>query len=509
MKIRIIDLMDHYYGDGVKLDMPKTDAEHQNASASTHVPKRRMQKPLLIAAALLLVVTAGVTVPFALSRTVTGNALSEGKTAVESVLDTLPPQLPSSIPAAISNDSSQEDTQSTSQPTTQPQSQVTPMNAPFSYVIEGTVALNDQLCPATTCEGNLLYVDSTYYTMTENGPETVAVQTLDTTIDLYGTWKLRLDYAVIDGELAFRNLDAKAGNGVATAELVGGSADTVLLTLMRTDKNLGADCYYQVLYNIETSEIKDPLAKVPDLFDHGDFDTVQFNSDFTRAIVRTYFLGEQDGVYIPAEDNFYICDLTTGQMQSAAEVVGIEENWCDSAWADDDTMLVWSQDRDPETSVHTNLYSYNAKTKTAGGRLRNEEIYEQYPAFDPLYIHSYQFTDDLRISPYGLTCPNYYSGSTSPLLFADSWDTAGDRVIIAAGNTSLDEPDNSLTIYLHDDSAVAWARLSDYVELPPEDEEEPLLCVRFVSEDWFCLISAEHVYCYRIPDDLPMTSWVD
>lgn len=508
MKIRIIDLMDYYYGDGVKLDTPGSPKINQSTSDSDPaVPGRthRMQKPLLIAAALLLVVTAGVTVPFALSRTVSGNAFSEGKSTVESVLETLPPQLP----AAISSDSSQEDTQLTPEATTQPQGQVTPMDAPSSYVIEGTVALNDQLCPATSCEGNLLYVDSTYYTTTENGPETVAVQTLDTTIDLYGTWKLRLDYAVIGGELAFRNLDAKAGEGIATAELVSGSADTVLLTLMRTDKNLGADCYYKVLYNIKTGEITDPLAKVPDLFDHGDFDTVQFNSDFTRAIVRTYFLGEQDGVYIPAEDNFYICDLTIGQMQSAAEVVGIEENWCDSAWADDDTMLVWSQDGDPETSIHTNLYSYNAKTKTAGGRLRDEEIYEQYPAFDPLYIHSYQFTDDLRISPYGLTCPNYHSGATPPLLFNDSWDTAGDRVIMATGSTSLDEPDNSLTIYLHDDGDVAWARLSDYVELPPEDEEEPLLCVRFVSEDWFCLISAAHVYCYRIPDDLPMTSWVD
>ena len=136
MKISIVDLMGHYYGDPVPIKTPQSPAAGgEIAGSAPRTKNRRARKPLLAAAALLLVVTAAAAAPFVLSRTTGSRTMNEGGASAENVLETLPPELP-----AVTSESSLENTADgvSIQETVSPQ------------VIEGALDLE-----ARSCYGNL------------------------------------------------------------------------------------------------------------------------------------------------------------------------------------------------------------------------------------------------------------------------------------------------------------------------------------------------------------------
>lgn len=75
MKIKITDLLDHYYEDSIKLDTPPVDTP---APYTASQPKHRFKRPLMVAAALLIVFCGGFILYLGFPATSVGGALGSG-----------------------------------------------------------------------------------------------------------------------------------------------------------------------------------------------------------------------------------------------------------------------------------------------------------------------------------------------------------------------------------------------------------------------------------------------
>lgn len=187
MKMRIIDLMDSYSGNGIKLDPPERVTKSRSVYTSCgpiSKEKHHGRQALLISAAVfLLVVTATFTVSLTAFRITGRQATAEVGTPEKSVIDTVPSELPATIP---------EDNMNLEGKITQTETS--------AQIIHGTETETSYYC-----YGNILCVDGAYYTMTGNGPMPLETKNLHTTVELYGSWEVDLDYAVVDGELVLHN----------------------------------------------------------------------------------------------------------------------------------------------------------------------------------------------------------------------------------------------------------------------------------------------------------------
>lgn len=535
MKIDIKDLLDDY-NDMVDLDLPDAFAARNGIPKAGKAPgfrTYRVRRTLVIAAAMLLVVTACFTVPFAFSQTSGSHALHEGSSFDERVEETA---------SEVSIEEVPEEIQSIVE-TTSDASRVVPQT------IVGKI-------DETSCYGNLLCVDGTYYTMTEDGPELLEMQNVHTTVELYGSWKVDIDYAIVDGQLVFRNATSTMPyaelNGetvywddfsdisvdellelnnqlnwtkpnVAVPTPVKGSTDTVMLTIRRTDQSNVETCNYPFFYNLNTGEISDPLGEVPALFDYGNVSSIRINDACTRAIVEVYAMEQSpDGVDYAGGTSTYVCDLQTGEMKRVwdllepylpvAEKAGTEFSAAGGCrWADDDTLLFWGMEAVPngEEDAHVEgateisdswdrfpwLFSYNIATETLNYRQRDVDIASIYAEANETYIHdfidnesySFRVVDSASGAAYVLSNVSFLN------IIGTSWDRTATRTILEGDDGAL---------YLVDDTQLAWVNLSEYIELPTEE----FLSVHLVTEDWVCLATDTEVYCYRIPDTMEMTS---
>lgn len=407
------------------------------------------------------------------------------------------------------------------------------------------------------CHGNLLYIGDTYYTMTDSGPEPVELQSLDTTVELYGTWDLNLDYAVIDGELVFRDRNVPFGpyaiiDGervsqadyyeqfppfeipeddsiewitpiAATVSPVEGSTDTVMLTIRRSEKSIVESCRYPFFYNLTTGEITDPLSNVPELFDHGNVSIVQFNSSLTRALVHVFGVDTlETGENAVGDGRSYVCNLSTGEMQLVTDLLeshlpepeADDTRWYENGggplWADDDTLLFWEIEIFPngkEEGItpdgqlidpwdrHPWLFSYNVATGELNYRLRDVEMYTGIPNYNQLYLHNFSSYDDgceFQILDAASGAVQTLSGPTFQELSGNHWSESATQTILRADDG---------TIYLVDDTQMAWAKLSDHMALPSEE----ITAVQQVTDRWFYLLTEEQAYFYQIPDNLEWT----
>lgn len=489
MKMRILDLMDYYRGDGIKLDSPESIAKQNSTDMTKHTASSKMprgKRPLLIAAALLLVVAASAAMPFVLARTVDGHAENEGGVPSAITKDELPPEFPKELPTTVSEGSTQETVESGSQVLISPQ------------IIEGAVDVENG---TDNCEGNLFHIDGCYYTMTENGPEPVKVQNLTTTVDLYGSWTLRMDYAIIDGILCFRSLGNVTDADTATPYVLKDSPDTVILSIPRRDQgvNLQESCRYQFLYNVLTGEISDPLVNVPELFNHGNVSTFKFNETATRSIVS---------VYNPDPDlgwDTYVCDMTTGEMLSVATLVEphvmemsgtFEPYMC--LWASEHILLIWETQAVPaetgETEYHDWLFAYDVEAGNLNYKLQDVAAdilrYGNGDVHFP-YLHSCESgTYEIISSDSGM---RYILNAELWLDRGNYWSLAGDRRILYSDGE----------LYLIDEDEMVWGSLFEFLEKPTEE----IISVEFASENSILLISWDRVYCYQLPTDLPMHPW--
>lgn len=523
MKISIVDLMGHYYDDPVKIKTPQSSAVDRHNEVATAIPKAktsRAKRPLLVAAALLLAVTAAVAAPFTLSRTVEKEPLNEGVVPVESVSEELPSTLPTQFP----------DTVQSSMETAPDAAQVPTDTRTIAGALEET---------SYYCHGNILYVDGRYYTLTEDGPEPLETVNLQTTVELYGTWTVDIDYAVVDGTLVFHNntstarytfVDGKQIKeseyleqygewpeevyepDVAVALPVEGSADTVMLQIDRRDQPVVVDgCDYKFFLNVLTGEISDPLANVPELFNHGPMRSVQFNSACTRAILTTYAMegSPVSGSLYPGNTMVYVCDLMTGEITDMGELLSpyvpeLEDPEvrvqlrAGSVWADDDTILCWmicsdTREEAPNGGLYVSMYSYDLAAGELNYRRSVAGTHDSGDDFNQAWLY-----EDLE----------HDNGTYTKQMVDTACGATYDMETIAKGlwtrdstaARSLLEADDG-TLYLVDTDQMAWAELTGQLSLP----DETFQSIQLLTDDWLCLGTAEQVHCYRIPNDLSMT----
>lgn len=547
MKINITDLFDGYQKP-VDLDIPNAFAVRDggdNVHTLHPAPQSRGKRPLLAAAVLLLVVTAAAAIPFTLSRTAGHGAMTEGAASMESMQNELPSQLPTEVPAAVA-DSSLEGAQETGEA---PDALITPYTITGAQVQEYEYGGSLLSGNNAGCHGNMVNIDGTYYTMTDNGPALLETTHLQTTVELYGTWEVDIDYAVVDGELAFfydydsarsgayidgewiTETDYRKQTGekfpegtvqivpnVAIVYPVEGSADTVKLTVTRNHNDNEDGCSYDFFYNIFTGEISDPLGNVPDLFDHGQFSGAHFNSAHTRAIL-TYFGYRQmpDGEVLRGEASTYICDLTTGKMTLLDDLVapflpepehpeGVILVGQEAYWASDDTLIFTIAESFPngkemgfDEEKHAfiedhdylcRLYSYDMVTGTLNYQLRDVET-AGIGAGNTPYPYVYPQED---------SCHRFLDTATGKIYRLDV--PMENYTGSFWGNRKAYRTEEN-DIYLVDLDTKSWVKLSDYLELP--DLSGDSYCyMKLLTEDWLSLMLGDAIYSYHIPDGLPM-----
>ena len=517
MKMRIIDLMDSYSGNGIKLDPPERVTKSRSVYTSCgpiSKEKHHGRQALLISAAVfLLVVTATFTVSLTAFRITERQATAEVGTPEKSVIDTVPSELPATIP---------EDSMNLEGKITQTETS--------AQIIHGTETETSYYC-----YGNILCVDGAYYTMTGNGPMPLETKNLHTTVELYGSWEVDLDYAVVDGELVLHNntstarytiVDGKkieetayfAQYGewpetvyepsVAVAYPVEGSPDTVMLQIKRQDEVVSG-LNYSFFYNILTGEISDPLSNVPELFQHTFFGGFVFNSSRNRVLVTTSAAVESpvDGSIGPGDKVVYVCDLTTGTMTDISTLLEpyiselddpdtkIQMD-SDSLWADDDTFLCWilvsTAQEDGSNAQHFSMCAYNLSTGTLNYCRSSVGTPSRIENFDQQWIY------ELSESNTGLSWQLLDSASGETY---DLDNIAADLGIVDSAETQTLLRTEDGALYIINAKLKAWVNLSEQLSLP----EETIVHTQLVTDEWLCLSTEDQVYCYHIPADISMT----
>ena len=521
MKISIMDLMDHYYGEeGAALAASNRPAR-KGYRAAPAAAKPPLLRPLRIAAAFLLVIGIAGALFWgfgAKTGVASGNSLQQEQLPTQSTVSTLPP----------AEDSTAEEARTTHAPDAvlYPQLSEAPNSAEEAAAVHADSVLD---CAADSTDyysyGNLLLADGSYYTMTDNGPVPLDTTHLETTVELYGTWTVDLDYAIVDGQLVFHNntdtnryvmvdgepmgeMDYYEKYGtyatdviepqVAVAEPVTGSTDTVLLWIVRDDAQ-ASGLRYPFFYNILTGEVSDPLANVPELLHQTFFGGFIFNSARTKVLVPTstaLSVGTGDAI-IPGSKTVFVCDLTTGTMTDVWSLLEPELPEPDDpntertmqgscTWADDDTFLCWVSNATPmddgSTQFSTSMYAYDL---SAGGLVYQRAV-SGIPAQTSDFGQSwlYEYSDDMPLQLLDTASGTVYpTSSISP-----------DLSLLKLGDTVSLLSTEDGTVYLVDAQKAAWANLTQQLELPKTGiQSYPLL-----TEDWLCVSTRTHVYCCRL-----------
>lgn len=512
MNMRITDLMDYYRGEPVKALLESGGFE-KLVSAAKPENISRGRKPMMIAAALLLLVTAGIGLTFFVSRTPGGAALEQGTKQPESVSETVSPEVPAVVPESSAEESG----------VTVEQDYIEP------YVIAGSpyASLRD-----LGCYGNLLRIDGVYYTVTDNGPEIVELQNHTDTVELLGsTWNVDIDYAVLDGELVLHNnlttepyaqidgetvyqaeyyaatndrpeeretIDWIKPEGVTYAFPLEGSTDTVRLEM--DTETFGR---YICRYNILTGEVADLLSDVSGLWDGKPIYDMIVNSTFTYALAW-----RQEDSLVP-----YLCDLATGEMKSVLEIVhgytpGAEEGEVSLPgngmiyWTDEDTLLIriledigLMVNEGIDESHESWLYYYNVKTG---------EMELEYTIARENYINI-AWADGYIV---GGTVRDREGNESYEII-----DTASGTVYtipIAAKQVIMYSPSERYDLITHMDDSFARMDIClvdkehmTWVDIDPDQGEQ--LTPDRIQGDWLVFTKGlEETRFYRIPDNLPM-----
>jgi hypothetical protein len=513
--------MDCYYDDTIKLEDPETPASTRKL-VERSAPKRR-GIPVMIAATLLLVVTCAFALAMGFQK------VSGQGTALE---EAAPIQTFGQMPVVDSDlEDSSEDSELTD-------SELESEDGPEADtgMEEGSVL--DCTEYDYLCDGNLLIIDHTYYTMTDHGPEPVELQNVSTEIELYGTWEVDFDYAVLDGELVLHNntsrewytiLDGQrvtlteyteAGGdrfddditwitpAVATASILPGRSDLVMLNIRRSDMAIVDNCNYTLFYDLATGEISDPLSNVPDLFSYGSMSRVSFNASLTRGIVCVLGVGYlSDGEAYTTGGMTYISDLETGEMWSVAERMAqfLPEDTADGTtyevydggclWEDDDTLLFWVTERTPNGDewVYTNwLGSYDCSTGTLGYLRRGVAYMGWIKDGSCPYLMAYSEEEDRFWAVDTATGGNYVQNQVL---------TSQDGYSYSYTDTRWLFYDSDLEFYLFDAPSHSYAVLPFAPEQLPDD----IQFAHLVTDDWICIRTDSQMYFYHIPEGLRWT----
>ena len=350
------------------------------------------------------------------------------------------------------------------------------------------------------CQGNLFFDGKQYYTLRDGQIVPTEVQTIHIDFYAYGDWDLYIDYIIDqDGNLALR--DRSQNDVYFYVEPVSGSSDTLRITVRRLEQSHVENCDYPVFYNIETGEIMDPLANVPELFDYGDPSSILVSPSRRWALAHCFEYVEDGDSYFQTGNNEYLCDLETGSMVLLEDAMYTDDmqnlELTNAFWGSDDTLYVWFSER---TALEEDAYWMTAYVPESGMRGELHRCLN-----DPHNIHT-EARDYLG--------EFYDAGGLLYLLVTDGangtqWTLTD---VDLNGSTCCSEVPNQLVlavsgqVYLVDEVDKGYVCLNDILAMP----EEMIEAITLQSENFLCIYTERGCYCYVLPEiteTTPLTQW--
>ena len=361
MKMQIEDLMDLYVGeDAAELGerLPPLP-EPGKGNRKPVVPRKKhshVRRTVGIAASILIVLGIAGALMLGFGNRQAGSTLAPGETPPGvSQWGVVPSQGP---------DSASESEQEAAQSDVDMQPEADKINP---VLMEG-VSSDYIEYSLNRCQGNLFFDGKQYYTLRDGQIVPTEVQTIHIDFYSYGDWNLYIDYITDqDGNLALR--DRSQNDVYFYVEPVSGSSDTLRITVRRLEQSHVENCDYPVFYNIETGEIMDPLANVPELFDYGDPSSILVSPSRRWALVDCFEYVEDGDSYFQTGHNEYLCDLETGSMVLLADAMQLDETQNlqeeNAFWGSDDTLYVWFSE---QTALEEDAYWMTAYVPESGMR---------------------------------------------------------------------------------------------------------------------------------------------
>lgn len=493
MKMKIEDLMDLYVGEAAAElgDQLPPLPEPGKGNRKPVVPRKKhshVRRTVGIAASILIVLGIAGALMLGFGNRQAGSTLAPGETPpAVSQWGVVPSQGP---------DSASESEQEAAQSDVDMQPEADKINP---VLMEG-VSSDYIEYSLNRCQGNLFFDGKQYYTLRDGQIVPTEVQTIHIDFYAYGDWDLSIDY-IIDqnGNLALR--DRSRNDVYFYVEPVSGSSDTLRITVRRLEQSHVENCDYPVFYNIETGEIMDPLANVPELFDYGDPSSILVSSSRRWALAHCFEYVEDGDSYFQTGSNEYLCDLETGSMVLLADAMQLDETQNlqeeNAFWGSDDTLYVWFSER---TALEEDAYWMTAYVPESG-TLR----YLNRCLNDPHNIHT-EARDYLG--------EFYDAGGLLYLLVTDAangtqWTLTD---VDLNGSTCCSEVPNRLVlavsgqVYLVDEVEKGYVCLNDLLAMP----EEMIEATTLQSENFLCIYTERGCYCYVLPEiteTTPLTQW--
>lgn len=488
MKMQIEDLMDLYVGeDAAELGerLPPLP-EPGKGRRKPVVPRKKyshVRRTVGIAASILIVLGIAGALMLGFGNRQAGSTLAPGETPPNvSQWGVVPSQGP---------DSASESEQEAAQSDVDMQPEADKINP---VLMEG-VSSDYIERSLNRCQGNLFFDGKQYYTLRDGQIVPTEVQTIHIDFYAYGDWDLYIDYIIDqDGNLALR--DRSQNDVYFYVKPVSGSSDTLRVTVRRLEQSHVEDCDYPVFYNIETGEIMDPLANVPELFDYGDPSVIQVSPSRRWALVDCFEYVEDGDSYFQTGHNEYLCDLETGSMVLLEDAMYTDDmqnlELTNAFWGSDDTLYVWLQERQESDAIGEKPNIWLAAYVPESGTLRylNRCLDSPYS----IQTDARDYIGDFYENEAGISIlvtdatdgslwqiPNVYLGSC--------YNEIPNRMVLNGTDGK---------VYLVDEMEKSYACLNDVLTLP----EEELLVFSLQTENLLCIYTERGCYCYVIPDDL-------
>ena len=495
MKMQIEDLMDLYVGEdaaelGERLPpLPEPGKGHRKPV----VPMKKrshIRRTVGIAASILIVLGVAGALMLGFGNRQTGSTLAPGETPPNvSQWGVIPSEEPDSVPSSVEDSEVTPEVSQVEENTTLPSTEpAETTDVPVTPDIMPLISVSAQAEDNWKCDGNLLYADGQYYTAVGEEIQPVEPTTVHIDFYAYGDWDFYIDYIHDqNGNIALR--DRSENDIYFRVSRWHGSKDTVKVTVRRVDQGITDNSNYPVFYHLDTGELSDPLANVPELYDHGQVSDIEVSDDLRWGLASIY----SDGYY-----EYYLCNLESGEMVALsdclapyypAELLEYEIHFSSVFWGIDGTLYAWINGSGSDGTFKKWLMAYEPDTDTL--RYCRESTSSAGGGMDygQEFIHTFEAGravitacgDGSQWSPDGIKTENF-SGNY--------WDETDNRMVFQAGDGNL---------YLVDDTTLSWVNLSRFLSLP----EDEIISVMFPDDDFLCVYTQNGVYGYVIPDNLP------
>lgn len=492
MKMQIEDLMDLYVGEdaaelGERLPPLPEPGKGRRKPAVPRKKYSHVRRTVGIAASILIVLGIAGALMLGFGNRQAGSTLAPGETPPNvSQWGVVPSQGP---------DSASESEQEAAQSDVDMQPEADKINP---VLMEGVSSDYLELS-LNRCQGNLFFDGKQYYTLRDGQIVPTEVQTIHIDFYAYGDWDLYIDYIIDqDGNLALR--DRSQNDVYFYVEPVSGSSDTLRITVRRLEQSHVEDCDYPVFYNIETGEIMDPLANVPELFDYGDPSSILVSSSRRWALVDCFEYVEDGDSYFQTGNNEYLCDLETGSMVLLEDAMQLDETQNlqeeNAFWGSDDTLYVWFSEQTGEENVPYWIAAYTPESGTLRylNRCLNTPCNVQTDARD--YIGDF-YENEAGLSVLVTDAMDGSLWQLPDVNLKSCYDEIPNRMV-------LDGTDGK--VYLVDEAEKSHTCLNDVLTLPEED----MLAISLQTENLLCIYTERGCYCYVLPEiteTTPLTQW--